>query len=273
MNYYQILGIPETASDKDIKRAYKKLVKKYHPDVFHGDKEFAENKIKEINEAYDTLATPELKAEYDDILNGNASSETIAAYKTTQAQDNYYNNNRYRDNDFYNSDSYRHYSSRYYGRTRPSQEFEEYRRSQSKVSEDGLFSGSKSKIIIIIGILAVIMILILIFLLSMLQNVTSNSGMFDDLSNGSSEKGILIIQKGVSYDKVVEYYGEPDKKDDTKGGFYAYYGQSYIVFDRNSKVTDWHNKGDFYTDYRNASQQDAFDSVVNELQEQMYFDL
>lgn len=69
MNYYEILKVSKTATDQEIKNSYKTLVKKYHPDLYVGDKGFAEQKIKEINEAYDILSNPETKAEYDEYLN------------------------------------------------------------------------------------------------------------------------------------------------------------------------------------------------------------
>jgi len=66
MNYYEILEVSKTASPDEIKSSYKKLVKKYHPDLYKGDKNFAEQKIKEINEAYDVLSNPEKKLAYDE---------------------------------------------------------------------------------------------------------------------------------------------------------------------------------------------------------------
>lgn len=59
-NYYDILGIDKTASEDDIKKAYRKLALKYHPDR-GGDQE----KFKEVNEAYQVLSSPEKKARYD----------------------------------------------------------------------------------------------------------------------------------------------------------------------------------------------------------------
>ena len=52
MNYYEILQVSENASEEVIRMAYKALAKKYHPDVFDGDSKIAEQKMKEINEAY-----------------------------------------------------------------------------------------------------------------------------------------------------------------------------------------------------------------------------
>ena len=68
-NYYKILQIDKDASPEIIKVAYKLLVKKNHPDLKEGeDKKNAEEKIKEINEAYDVLSNPTKKAEYDQTL-------------------------------------------------------------------------------------------------------------------------------------------------------------------------------------------------------------
>ncbi len=63
-DYYKVLGIPRGADEKDIKSAYRKLARKYHPDVNPGDKS-AETRFKEASEAYEVLSNPEKKALYD----------------------------------------------------------------------------------------------------------------------------------------------------------------------------------------------------------------
>jgi len=67
-DYYSILGVDKNASQEDIKKAYRKLAKKYHPDTNPGNKQ-AEEKFKDINEAYGILSDPEKRKKYDNFGN------------------------------------------------------------------------------------------------------------------------------------------------------------------------------------------------------------
>ncbi|MDQ2084989.1 molecular chaperone DnaJ [Herbivorax sp. ANBcel31] len=71
-DYYEILGVDKNASDTDIKKAYRKLAKKYHPDMNPDDKT-AETKFKEASEAYEVLSDSQKRAQYDQF--GHAASE------------------------------------------------------------------------------------------------------------------------------------------------------------------------------------------------------
>ena len=63
-DYYEVLGVDKSASEDEIKRAYKKMARKYHPDLNPDNKE-AEEKFKEVNEAYEVLSDSDKKARYD----------------------------------------------------------------------------------------------------------------------------------------------------------------------------------------------------------------
>ena len=104
-NYYEILEVNRNASPEIIKVAYKLLVKKNHPDLKEGqEKQIAEEKIKEINEAYDVLSNPEEKAKYDqNLINEFISqeqynlilNENINLKKELNYFNNLYNKNNY----------------------------------------------------------------------------------------------------------------------------------------------------------------------------------
>ncbi|HRB11300.1 MAG TPA: DnaJ domain-containing protein, partial [Ottowia sp.] len=65
-DYYEVLGVPKNAGDDEIKKAYRKLAMKYHPDRNQGDAAAtAEGKFKEVKEAYEMLSDPQKKAAYD----------------------------------------------------------------------------------------------------------------------------------------------------------------------------------------------------------------
>jgi curved DNA-binding protein len=64
-DYYKILGVSKNASQEEMKKAYRKLAQKYHPDQAKGDKKEAEEQFKKISEAYAVLSNPEKRKEYD----------------------------------------------------------------------------------------------------------------------------------------------------------------------------------------------------------------
>ncbi|ATW25353.1 molecular chaperone DnaJ [Candidatus Formimonas warabiya] len=71
-DYYEVLGVPRTASEDEVKKAYKKLAKKYHPDL-NPDSRTAEEKFKEINEAYEVLSDTEKRSRYDQFGHAGAN--------------------------------------------------------------------------------------------------------------------------------------------------------------------------------------------------------
>lgn len=79
-NYYEILGINKDASAEDIKKAYRQLARKYHPDVNPGNKE-VEEKFKDINEAFSVLSDPQKRTEYDQYGNAAFRPEDVAGFR------------------------------------------------------------------------------------------------------------------------------------------------------------------------------------------------
>jgi curved DNA-binding protein len=85
-DYYQILGVPRNATEDQIKKAYRDLAMQYHPDRNPGKEDWANQKFKEINEAFGVLGNPEKRRQYDqfgttgnvnDIFNSTATSTTF----------------------------------------------------------------------------------------------------------------------------------------------------------------------------------------------------
>ena len=83
-DYYEILNIKKEASTDEIKKAYRKLARKYHPDLNPGDKA-KEKKFKEINEAYEALSDPKKRAEYDQF--GKSAFEGAHGFEGFRTQD------------------------------------------------------------------------------------------------------------------------------------------------------------------------------------------
>ncbi len=85
IDYYKILGVPKNASEKDIKKAYRKLARLYHPDLNPNDKE-AERKFKEVNEAHEVLSHPENRKKYDEYGKDWKHAEEFEKAKQQQQQ-------------------------------------------------------------------------------------------------------------------------------------------------------------------------------------------
>jgi len=146
LTYYEMLNVKKNATDKEIKNAYRALAKKYHPDTYKGNKNVAEEKMKQINEAYDVLSNKELKGKYDEQF--KSPIEENIKHDTYNKSYYNYETNEYRSPDPREADyrTYYNYSADY--EYEPEYDF-------SKLKE--LFNGSVLKIVfLVIGIIAVL---------------------------------------------------------------------------------------------------------------------
>jgi curved DNA-binding protein len=81
-DYYEVLGVPKNSSDEEIKKAYRKLAMQYHPDRNRGQETWANEKFKEINEAFGILGDPEKRRQYDQFGTSGAASDIFSSQNT-----------------------------------------------------------------------------------------------------------------------------------------------------------------------------------------------
>lgn len=183
MNYYQILGVKENASQKEIKTAYKKLIKKYHPDIYSGDKTFAKQKTQEINSAYDILSNEITRKKYDEELHPISTYDyTPPKYNNPESYSyhTYYKNSEYDNN-------YRQYTDYHRSKT-PNSNYSETQKMHDEFSNNIITSFGKISFKNKILILIVFIIIYFIFLItSFLQ--------FNSLFKGESAGPLLNTHK------------------------------------------------------------------------------
>lgn len=83
MNYYKTLGVEANGSPEEIRQAYHAMAKKYHPDVYHGSKSYATQKMKKINAAYEILKDPDARRQYDQELAMTPKKQRAARTRRT----------------------------------------------------------------------------------------------------------------------------------------------------------------------------------------------
>lgn len=278
MNYYEILGISNSATNKEIKKAYKTLVKKYHPDVFKGDKSLAEAKIKKINEAYETLSDPKLKLEYDNSLFdlssnfSNFDNSDFANNSSTSYNSNTYNtyntsNDSKRYEDFYRYNYYKKYSTNYYGRSRDN--LNNKNTNNTQVENPNVSIGSKQRFIIMLGLGTLFVLISLLVLLSTLKSFLSSefkNFLGDDLTSLENFSSTPYITFDMTFDEVKKLLGTPDSTEFRANNIYAYWKTSYIIFDKNYSVIGWKNNGAFYTDTRTGEESKQIQYLYNTIQ-------
>lgn len=96
-NYYEILGVPDNASQDEIKKIYRSLSKTYHPDVYVSDKSFAERKFQDINEAYDVLSNISKRKKFDESLKNKSKNQHFYKKSKSNYEDLKKNNSQNED--------------------------------------------------------------------------------------------------------------------------------------------------------------------------------
>lgn len=243
--YYDILEVSKDASSNEIKKSYKKLVKKYHPDVFKGDKSVADEKIKELNEAYETLSNLELRKSYDDVLfaPANTNIDFSNSYQTNRTSD-LSPDEKYED--LYRYDYYKKYTTNYYGVSRDDLKAKKSDTTDKTKDTISVSSMTRLRLAIVFGIVAIMLILLLICLLSYVKLLFKNAS---NNTNTNSISTLPYISFGMSYDYIEDRIGTPDSVEYKSDNMYVYWGKSYIIFDKYNYVIGWHNYGDcFVTD-------------------------
>ena len=119
MDYYKILEIDKSASDDDIKKAYRKLARKYHPDLNPNNKE-AEGKFKEINEAKEVLSDPEKRKKFDQYGKDWKNADAFEQAKQNKGQQQGGSQQYYQSGDF-NKEDFSDYFESMFGGARGSQ--------------------------------------------------------------------------------------------------------------------------------------------------------
>lgn len=256
MNYYDILEVDISSSEKDIKKAYKRLVKKYHPDVYTGDINYSEKKIKEINEAYEVLSDPILKENYDNALFSDGSNE--------QDYDDSKNNppsQEQKYEDLYKYDYYnRKYTTNYYG---VNHESKANSYSYHNDSEDNIFKGTINSFIDKLSpgkLLLLVIIFVLLFIL--ILNITFNQNYFnllntttptttynstttnENIENNNSINNQVIedlnFPVDTTYDDIVTQYGKPLFQYNYLTFLIIEYESHIFIFNENNYLIDWY---------------------------------
>lgn len=249
MNYYELLNVKESASTSEIKKSYKALVKKYHPDVYKGDKAFAEKKIKELNQAYEILSDSAAKSEYDRVLN-SVREETSKIFSTSNYTDTSSVQAEKEDlekryNEMYNYDYYKKYTTNYYGVDKSK---ERTKTTTTEINADTFVekgrtiinrfvSTAQTKVLILVlALLLIIGLIVAISLLSKVNNLLSNPVYLDNLN--SNTNNIDNYNYNITYPYDYNY------------GDYGGYGQ---------------NLNELYSEYSNYLSNylyDEFDGVI-----------
>ena len=205
MNHYEVLGLKKNATQNEIREAYKKLIKKYHPDIYQGDKTFAEKKSQSINAAYDVLSNPESRKKYDDEITPTTNNYSTYKYSTNTSKYSYeyYKRNNYSEYSSYNDFNQRRYSN-YHRSKVPNSNYTNY--SNRKSFFESIFKTSKQQIIAII-------VIFLIYLCTLFSNISKYTLDFKnskEYNSNSSNSFSDSFYSNYKYFDINEYYSDDE---------------------------------------------------------------
>lgn len=251
MTHYEILGIDKNANLDEIKKAYKDLIRKYHPDVYHGDKSYAEKKATELNIAYETLSDPEKKAEYDEEINPSTYSYTPPTYTYEYTPPKYdtppSNYNDYRKT--YSNDH--NYNSRYANYHRNKTPNSNY--TETTPFENKFINILDTNKIVVIILIFIIYITLLIFTFSQFLAFRNNT-----------YTGTITNPQKVETEHILTN----SSTEDTKAKNPSSFPNSYEDFDINDYVSD----SELYSIYSQYfySQFDSFEEFKEQMSKELY---
>lgn len=207
MTHYEILGVSRYATQAEIKAAYKTLIKRYHPDIYHGNKDFAEQKTKEINLAYNVLSNEEKKSSYDSEL------DSLTTYKTTPTYDytppkyetsytDYYNKYKSKENN-----TYEDYTKRY----------SDYHRSKTPNSNYTNYSHETISPFIYDKIKYIVIILIIYFFILIFMYLQASSLIKDQATKNEVQvpttQNITTEENSTKERSIYDYFTEAELRE------------------------------------------------------------
>jgi len=264
MNLYQVLNVKETASKSEIKSAYKSLIKKYHPDIYKGDKAFAERKTKEINTAFDTLSDPVKKAEYDASIAPKVNyNDYYSSYNSASSKYSPYGTSSR--NKYSEPSKYSPYSNR-----RKQEQASQYKNSvkgsaSTSYTERVIFNADDFRVfknalnnkktanLVIFGMLSMVFIIVFVILTTMSQlgnfydssnsyitrKKTYRSQILSECNNKHARPVYTnsaieyYVSIGDTYSTVTSYLGKPDSEKYEYDYLILDYGNSFIILELN----------------------------------------
>lgn len=277
-NYYKILGVKKDATQEEIKISYKNLMKKYHPDLYQGDKTYAEKKAKEINGAYEVLSNPESRKQYDlemfppTPISGYYSSSSDNYSYTPPRYDrppnNYYDEYKNRNanpgreynyNDFANYHADRRYTDYHRSKT-PNSNYKDQKVNNDIPTKMMNIFDTLTKNKKFFAILLVIILYCVLFITTI--------GKFNDYMSGKSTGPLL------NEDKPVEV--TPYENKLTPEEFQNLPSQNtHTLLREDFDIYDYFTDNELRVLYRSGYQEEfnSFDEFVEYLEDQAYYEL